>query len=105
MGVLADVYFKKETLETILKTLNSKNEKGISMTISISDETNQWGQNLSAYVSQSKEEREAKKNRFFTGNGKVFWTDGKVVAAEKKEQNNQPQVVDNLDVENDDLPF
>lgn len=84
MASLNDLYIKEETLDILLKTIRKKGEKGISLTLSINDETNQWGQNLSAYVSQSKEDREAKKDRFYVGNGKTFWTDGKIAVAEKK---------------------
>jgi len=54
-------------------------------TISISDETNQWGQNVSITDSQTQEEREAKKAKNYLGNGKVVWTDGKIVTAVKQE--------------------
>ena len=54
-------------------------------TISISDETNQWGQNVSITDSQTQEEREAKKPKNYLGNGKVVWTDGKVTTATKQE--------------------
>ena len=84
MSSLSDIYIKTDVLEMLLKTAKAKNMKGIGITISISDETNQYDQNVSGYVSQTKEEREAKKNRFYVGNGKVFWTDGPIVKAEKK---------------------
>jgi len=86
MGSLSDLYFKKETLETLLQVLNSKGETGVAITISTNDETNEYGQNVSAYVSQTKEQREAKAQRFYVGNGKVFWTDGTIVTAEKQAQ-------------------
>lgn len=107
MAALGEVYFKKETLEQILKVLNKKDEKGISITISINDDSNQWGQNISAYVSQSKEDREAKKDRYYTGNGKVFWTDGKIQIGTKDEKpntNSAPSTSSTSD-EVDDLPF
>jgi len=98
MSALTEFYIKKETLETLLKTITAKKEKGISLTISIQDESNQYGQNVSGYVSQTKEQREAKVERFFVGNGKVFWNDGKITTATKSES------VDK--VANDtDLPF
>lgn len=104
MASLNDLYIKEETLDILLKTIRKKGEKGISLTVSINDETNQWGQNLSAYVSQSKEDREAKKNRFFVGNGKTFWTDGKISAAEKKTDNVVQDAVI-VDDDTDSLPF
>lgn len=103
MASLNDLYIKEETLDILLKTIRKKGEKGISLTVSINDETNQWGQNVSAYVSQSKEDREAKKNRFFVGNGKTFWTDGKISVAEKKTDSvvQDAVVID----DGDELPF
>lgn len=84
MASLQDLYIKTEVLETIVSILKQREEKGISLTISIGDEANDYGQNVSAYVSQSKEDREAKKKRYYVGNGKTFWTDGKIAVADKK---------------------
>lgn len=68
-----------------------------NLTISISDSTNPYGQNISIYEEQTKEERDAKKPRSYVGNGKIFWTDGNVSVAEKRQTESAP--VD------DDLPF
>ena len=92
MASLNDLYIKEETLDILLKTIRKKGEKGISLTVSINDEANQWGQNLSAYVSQSKEDR-VKKDRFYVGNGKTFWTDGKIAVAEKKAESRSHRFV------------
>ena len=101
MSNLSEIYIKKEVLETLLKVVNTKGEKGVSITVSTNDETNQWGQNVSSYVSQSKEQREAKKDKFYVGNGKVFWTDGKITVAEKKPVPSQV----NENPNEGDLPF
>lgn len=74
-------------------------------TISISDETNQYGQNVSVYESQTEEQREAKEKKKYIGNGKVFWTDGKIIAGgkkavQKKEVKAEPTITDDTD-----LPF
>lgn len=90
MASLNSLYFKKETLEILLKTVNAKNEKGVEITVSINDDTNNYGQNISAYVAQSKEQREAKKQRFYVANGKTFWTDGSIKVAERKDAVNVP---------------
>ena len=55
-------------------------------TISINDETNQYGQNVTMFESQSKEEREAKAPKKYIGNGRVVWNSGTIVNAEKQEQ-------------------
>lgn len=104
MSSLGSFYLKKNTLETLLKTVDAKGEKGVEMTLSINDETNQYGQNIAGWVSQSKEQREAKKDRFFTGNGKIFWSDGTIKVAEKKEvETVQAEPFDSAS--NNDLPF
>ena len=100
MASLSEIYIKKDVLETILKTINAKNEKGILITISQNDETNKYGQNVTGFVSQTKEQREQKKDKFFVGNGKTFWTDGKITIAEKREN-----ATNGTDSKNDDYPF
>jgi hypothetical protein len=107
MSALTDLYIKKDVLKTLLDTLEKKGDNGISITISISDEPNQYNQNVSSFVSQTKEQREAKANKFYIGNGRVVWTDGKIVKVDyqpKPEQTGTAQA----DVSNTgegDLPF
>lgn len=102
MSSLAEFYIKKETIETMLKVINAKNQSGISLQIGINDETNQWGQNVSVSVSQSEEDRKAKKDKYYVGNGKVFWTDGKITKAEKKDI---PKSEDSFIPAGNELPF
>lgn len=104
MASLSNIYIKEETLETLLNTIRKKGEKGISIDISINDETNQWGQNVAAWVSQTKEQREAKKDRFYVGNGKCVWNNGKIEIAKKQEEVSQSADVPTQEA-NDDLPF
>lgn len=106
MSSLSSLYIKKETLQTLLKTVESKGEKGVKLTVSTNNDTNQWGQNVSSWVSQTKEQREAKKDRYFVGNGKVFWTDGEIKVAEKVSQNETSEFSESQPKDdNSDLPF
>lgn len=104
MASLNSLYLKKETLEKILQVLNKKDEKGIELTILINDESNQYDQNVAAYVSQTKEQRDAKKERFYVGNGRTFWTDGTIKVVQKAEKV-EAETVTNSNDEEDDLPF
>jgi hypothetical protein len=71
-----------------LGSISIKTKDGVykNYTLSISDETNEYGQNLSMYEEQTKEQREAGEKRKYIGNGKIFWTDGKVTKAEAVEK-------------------
>lgn len=55
----------------------------LNLTMSLNDET-RYGNNASIYVSQTKEENDAKKPRNYVGNGKVVWNNGTIVNAEKQ---------------------
>ena len=70
-----------------------------NFTMSINDETDQYGNNASVFVSQTKEEREAKAKKTYVGNGKVVYTNGSVVKAEFKEREQKTETQKN------DLPF
>lgn len=102
MATLLDIYLKKETLETLVGVLEKKGEKGVSITVSINDESNNYGQNTNSWVTQTKEQRESKKDRFFTGSGRVFWTDGTIKVATKQEAKAATTTTDG---KKDDLPF
>ena len=106
MASLSDIYIKKSTLETMLKVLNAKQGKegeGVKITISLSDQTNNFGQNVSAYVAQTKEQRADKKPLFYVGNGKTFWSKGETPVPQREEQQQAPQPVSSE--KDDDLPF
>jgi hypothetical protein len=74
----------------------------VNLTMSINDET-RYGNNVGVYVSQSQEEREAKKQKQYLGNGKVVWNNGTIVNAEKEVQ--EPVQESVAEVESDGLPF
>ncbi|QDP55116.1 MAG: hypothetical protein Unbinned8454contig1000_39 [Prokaryotic dsDNA virus sp.] len=77
----------------VKKIDKSKLYKGqyLNLDISVRDETNQYGQNVSLWYSRTKEERDNGVEKSYIGNGKVIWTDGKVTVAEKP---NKEELVD-----------
>jgi hypothetical protein len=78
------------------KIVDGKNGgKYLNLTVSLNDDADQYGNNVSAWQGQTKEEREAKENRNFLGNGKTLWSGG--------ETTNTKTV--NKPVEDDGLPF
>ena len=106
MASLSEIYVKKSTLETIIKALNAKQGKdaeGVKLTISLSDQTNNYGQNVSAYVAQTKEQRDAKTPLFYVGNGKTFWSKGETPVPQREQPTQGPQAVTAGD--DDSLPF
>jgi mannose-1-phosphate guanylyltransferase len=72
----------------------------VNLTMSVNDET-RYGNNTGIYVSQTQEEREAKKQKTYLGNGKVVWNNGSILNAEKEVQ----EAVQEHPAEADGLPF
>ena len=70
------------------KIKKEKLEKGqyLNFIVSTQDELSQFGQNASVFYSQTKEERESKAKKDYCGNGKVIWTDNKIVTAKSLEE-------------------
>ena len=72
----------------------------VDLTVWTKDEADQYGNNVSFQVSQSKEEREQNKDVVYLGNGKVFYNAGST----EKPKDNTP-VVNPFEEGADDLPF
>jgi mannose-1-phosphate guanylyltransferase len=68
--------------------------------MSVNDET-RYGNNVGVYVSQTQEEREAKKPKTYLSNGRVVWNNGSIVNAVKEVQ----EAVQEHPAEADGLPF
>jgi hypothetical protein len=82
------------------------NDKGwANVTIFVNDETNAYGQNASAAMEQTKEQREAKEAKAYIGNGKVVWTDGNIQAADRVERQTEASEQSLAGRETPDLPF
>ena len=67
-----------------------------NVTVSVNDEVDQYGNNVSVWEGQTKEEREAKTSRNFLGNGKVVW---------EGDGGSKPSAPTPKDKVEDDLPF
>ena len=119
MGALIETYYKLETLEMLVKGIKAKGEKGINITTSVNDETKPFTgkkadgseftiyQNVSSFVSQTKEQRDARKERYYVANGGVKWTDGsiKVASANNTPTNTTNDQQAGYGNSDDDLPF
>lgn len=71
----------------------------VNLTAFVSDEPNEYGQDVSFIEAQTKEEREEKASRNYIGNGKVSYN------SEKPVQQSAPQEESKVDVDNSDFPF
>lgn len=100
MSALMNIYIKRDTLAIMLDTLQKKGDNGINLTISANDRNDNYGHNVAAFVSQTKEDREAGKPRYYVGNGSVLYVSEEGVKVIPREQ---PQDQDNVNTEN--LPF
>ena len=92
MGSLSEVFVKVETLETLLNTVKKKGEKGVKLTVSLFDKSNNdYNQNVTVYVSQTKEQVEAKAKKFYVANGNTYWSKGETPVFTRSKNNATPQ--------------
>ena len=89
------------------KIIEGKKGKYLPITITINDETDQFGNQGPVVVQQTKEERDAKTAKTYLGNVKVVWTNGvNVAVAPKQDQPAQAaQAAAPAAQPVDDLPF
>jgi hypothetical protein len=80
---ILNFYLSESKLETLLNTIRKKGEKGVGITAVIADEPDKYGNNVAFHVSQTKEQREAKAERFYIANGKVVYSNSDVKVAPK----------------------
>lgn len=86
------------------KIIDGKKGKYLPITITINDETDQFGNQGPIMVEQSKEERDSKAAKVYLGNVKVVWTNGQNVAATPR-TDGQVAPVQRAAAPVDDLPF
>lgn len=60
--------------------------KYYNFTINVNDEKDQYGNDASVTISQTAEERQAKSQRTFVGNGRVVWSNNS-----RQQSNSQPK--------------
>lgn len=105
MSALMNIYIKRDTLAIMLDTLKKKDEKGISLTLSVNDKNDNYGHNVAAFVSQTKEDRESGKPRYYVGNGSVLYVSENGVKVMPKEQPQENIKERDANVTTEDLPF
>jgi hypothetical protein len=103
MAQLINVWIKKEAIELMLKKINNTNATGIAVDVSVNNEANNYGQNVAVSVAQPKEDRDAKKPKYYVGNGKTVWSNsGEFIPPKDNKQQQQQQPETN---QSDELPF
>ena len=87
-------------------TKGKNGQKYYSISISINDEADKFGNDVAITTGQSKEEREAKAAKVYLGNGKTVWASetpgAKPASSAPAKPAAAPAAAQNLD---DDLPF
>jgi len=83
-------------------------EKGsrvyLDTTVGVFDEKNQFEQDVAAWLSQTKDEREAKADKSYIGNGKVLFNSDGVAQSSASPEAAQQAAQSGID-DDDDLPF
>lgn len=88
------------------KLVDGKTGKWLPLNFSINDEVDEYGNNVSISIAQTKEERDAKTPKVYLGNGKVVWTNGNNVDVPPRDGQASAPKQTKVEVEtDDDLPF
>lgn len=77
----------------------------LTLTVSVNDDVDKFGNDVSSYEQQTEEERKEKKDRNYLGNGKTFWAKGAKTAAEKAGGSGSAPAADSGKPPIPDLPF
>ena len=85
--------------------IDGKKGKYIPVTITINDDIDQFGQQGSVTVRQSKEQRENKEAKVYLGNINVVWTNGQNVEPAPRDNMQSAPAATKLEPVADDLPF
>ena len=74
MGQLINAQINKSKLKDLVHYTNkTTGDDSVNITISVNDTPDKYGNNASIWISQTKEERDAKANKTYIGNGKVVY--------------------------------
>ena len=74
MGKLINSQINKSKLNGLVHYTNKNTgDESVNITISLNDAPDQYGNNVAIWISQTKEERDAKAQRVFLGNGKIVF--------------------------------
>ena len=105
---MASIIKTSINLEAIPKDKIFKGKKGsyLPITITLSDDVDQFGNQGPVCVEQFKDERDAKNPKTYLGNVKVVWTNGDNVTTAPREDGGAPAPAQNkATTVDDDLPF
>jgi len=80
------------------RIINGDKGKYLNLTIAVNDEKDKFGNDVSCWQGQTKEQRESGEKKNYLGNGKVFWQSN----FEQQPTNTTAQNTEDTD---DDLPF
>lgn len=87
------------------KLIQGKKGTYLNLTVAINDQDDQFGNNVSSWISQSKEEREQKADRTFLGNGRVVYSSDTPNTKESVLDNSLDNLNEVLGSPDEGLPF
>lgn len=86
MGAIINASIDLTKIDESKVVVGKNGNRYYNISLSINDNTDQYGNNVQVTNPQTKEQREAKEPRVFLGNGKVAFVSGNITVASKNEQ-------------------
>ena len=89
---MAKIISLSVNVDKIDETRLVKGEKGkyLNLTIALNDEKDKFGNDVSCWEGQTKEERESKAQKNYLGNGKTIWSGGSSAPKQEKQTDDLP---------------
>lgn len=97
MGAIISASIDLAKIDKLKITAGKNGARYYNILISVNDEKNQYGQDVSISENQTKEERDSGEKKKYIGNGKTIWTSGGTSNQVKSNPNPPPS--------DDGLPF
>jgi hypothetical protein len=88
------------------KIVKGKKGQYINIVVNVNNDVDQFGNQASVVVDQTKDERDAKSPKVYLGNGKIVWSDGQFADPAPRDENRGGQAARPQPAQvTDDLPF
>ena len=83
MSVIGNGWMNCSAMDKSKITKTKGGKMGFAFQFAINDKVDEYGNNMTIWMSQTQEEKDGKENRVFVGNGRANWSNGELTIVNK----------------------